>query len=492
MRKTKTLRRPRLMGRTWLLAGLVLVGTTACDFLDPTEVENPQTTDDDLANAEQPTKALLPGLRAEFGRLMSTTVVTAEVVSDNYSIHGTGIQADYDIPADVTASLANGTGTGAGAVYWHSQELRALASFILDVIAPDDDTAEAGDIQEAQYFRGMALLSLGENFTGAPLEADGAVVPADQLLDRAITDLTAAVGGPMDVPAMAALARAYRWKGDATNATTWAQNALDAEPDFAYLREYDAATLTNTPWAFLVSRALQEMQPLPRLDFLDPKYLDRESGIPFAKAEEMYLIQAEAAMAGGDFDTGRSRLGDAIRTANARGTTAFTDADPRNSFDLSIRPRDAMIEIRADASSPFRSGLVLTRPDMEIPVPTISATSLDADSIEAIATSATEDLWHALHLARQEILFLEGRRMADLGIRLPIMLREIDQNPNLTTMDPATQVTVPSYIPSGVEMDLYTPFTPYDETETLVETQITINVDMNRVLAQNLVTPFGS
>jgi hypothetical protein len=47
-----------------------------------------------------------------------------------------------------------------------------------------------------------------------------------------------------------------------------------------------------------------------------------------------------------------------------------------------------------------------------------------------------EALLHALHLARQEILFLEGRRMSDLGIRIPIMLREIDQNDNMNEGDP--------------------------------------------------------
>ncbi len=486
----RRIRGPWSSGRVWVLALMALFGTTACEFLDPTEVDNPQTTDGDLADAEEPTRALLPGLRAEFARLISTTVVTAEVVSDNYSIHGTGIPADYDDVRSITSSLANGTGTGSGAVYWHSQELRALAAFVVDEIAPNDATATAGDVQEAQFYRGMALLSLGENFTHAPLEADGSMIPADQILDAAIADLTAAVGGPQDVPAMAGLARAYRWKGDATQATTWAQNALDAEAGFAFTREYDAATLSNTPWAFLVSRALQEMQPLPRLDFLDPKYLDRESGIPYAKAEEMLLIQAEAAMAGSDFTTGRTRLADAIRMAEGRGTTLFTDNDPRLSADLSIRPRDDVIEVRADDASPYRTGLVLNRPDVEVPIPEVSSTSLDADSIEAIPTTETESLWHALHLARQEILFLEGRRMADLGIRLPIMLREIDQNPNINENDPGTLVTVPSYIPNGFEMDLFSPATPYDGAGMLVETQVTIMWDMNRVLAQNLVTPF--
>jgi hypothetical protein len=39
-------------------------------------------------------------------------------------------------------------------------------------------------------------------------------------------------------------------------------------------------------------------------------------------------------------------------------------------------------------------------------------------------------------------------------------------------------------------MDLFTPKSPYDEGENLVETEITIQVDMNRVLTDNRVSPF--
>jgi hypothetical protein len=104
-------------------------------------------------------------------------------------------------------------------------------------------------------------------------------------------------------------------------------------------------------------------------------------------------------------------------------------------------------------------------------------------------------LWHSLWLARQEILLLEGRRMADLGIRLPIMLREIDTNPNIALGDPGTAVVVPSYIPEGERMDLFEPGTLYeggllDDTQTLVGDRVTMLVDMNRVLAENRASPF--
>lgn len=482
-------------GRWWTLR-LMLVATMAlggCDFLDPTAVENPRTTIEDLANAENPTASLVAGVRAQFARLVSSASIVSEVVSDNYSIHGTGLNKVWDTPRDVTPSVNNSTSTDTG-LYWNAQELRALASFILDEIAPEDATALPEDIAEAHYYRGMAYLMLGENFSHAPVEADGPAMTSAQLLDLAVAEFADASGFGTQVTA--ALARAHRARGDAVAATTAAQDALADDGEFAFLQEYDATSVDNSPHAYLVLRALQEMQPLPRLDFLDPKFLTRESGIAVAKAEEMHLILAEAALAASDLPTAQTELRNAILLAQSRATASFDDEDPRLNANLSIRPRDAAIEIRADASSPYRAGLVLTRPGVVTQAP-LSGTSLDGDSVMALATE--DELWHAFHLARQEILFLEGRRMSDLGIRLPMMAREIDANPTLAMGDPGTAALVPAYIPEGDGMDLFTPQSPYDveevddeEVVTLVETQVTIGVDMNRVLADNRVTPFGS
>ena len=469
------------------LAIAVLVGFQGCDFLDPTNVQNPLTTTDDLANAEEPTAALLPGLRAQFARAISAVVSTTENVSDNYSIHGTGINKDFDNPRAVTSQVANGTGTGGGGAYWNIQELRALADFVLE-IATGDATATQSQIAEARYYRGVALVMLAENFSAAPVELDGAALSGRELLTLAVTELQGATGsGSL---AHATLARAYRLLGDAANAVSSANSALALGDGFYNLQEYDAATLTNTPHAFLVTRALQEMQPLPRLDFLDPKFLSRAAGIAYAKGEEMYLIKAEAAFAGGDFVAGRAELARGLRLALSRGTTSFIDNDQRLNADLSIRPRDAAIKVRADDESPIRSGLVLNRNGSEVAVPELSSTSLDPDSVAAIPVGDTDALWHALHLARQEILFLEGRRMSDLGIRLPMMQREIDANPNINPGGPGTEPVVPGYIPAGETMDFFTPASPYGPDGTLLTDVVTVNVDMNKVLVANGVSPF--
>jgi hypothetical protein len=487
-----TTQRSSRFGSGWAVSLLLAatMGISGCDFLDPTEVENPRTTAEDLANAAEPTRALLPGLRAQFARMISTVAVVQEVVSDNFSVHGTGLSGALDVPADLNPGELNSTGTSTG-VYWNAQELKALATFVLEDIAPGDQTADAGDVAEAQYYRGMAYLTLAENFSYAPLESDGAAVPAAQILALAVTDLTAAAaaGGDVGTAAQAGLARAQRWLGDATAATSAANAVLTADDEFLFLQEFDAGSVSNSPYFFLVLRALQEMQPLPRLDFLDPKYLDREQGIAVAKAEEMHLILAEAALAANDLTGAKTALEDVVTLALSRTTVSFFDDDPRLNADLSERPHSGTIQVRADANSPFRTGLVLERPG-NTTQHVVSGTSLTVADVQALTTVA--DAWYALHLARQEILFLEGRRMSDLGIRLPMMLREVDANPNISDGDPGTSPVVPAYIPAANGMDLYTPASPYDESGALVTTEVTITHDMNRILATNQVTPFGS
>lgn len=489
MRNTVKKRGPVLRGTLVLLALLAMgLGSTACDFLDPTDVENPRTTEDDLAQALEPTAALLPGLEAQFARLLESTAVATECASDNYSINGTGIDNSWDSPVDITPQVANSTGRVTG-VYWNAQELTGLASFVIDDIIPGDDTAIPSDVAWAHYYRGMGYLILGENFSYAPVEKDGIPVNSSQLLDLALADLSQASTGASALAAQAAQARAYRWHGNASAAAAAANQVLVGDAQFAFVQEYDPTSIDNSAHWYLVSRALAEMQPLPRLDFLDPKYITYSAGIPVAKAEEMHLILAEIALVGSDYTTAKGHLSDAILLAQSRATEIWVDDDPRINPDLTIRPRDSEIQVRADADSPFRAGLIQDRFGGTTIQYVISGTSLDADSIVALPIGEPDAIWHAFHLARQEILFLEGRRMADLGIRLPMMLREIDQNPNISEDDPGTEPVVPSYIPAFNAMDFFSPASPYDG-DVLTTTQVTIQYDMNKILTQNNVSPF--
>ena len=474
-----------------LCAAVCVLALAGCDAIDPTQVSNPTTTDEDLAQAGSPTKALLPGLRAQFARMINAYVV-AEVITDNYSIHGTGIVVDMDNPSTIRPDLINATGTSVSGIYWNVQELRALADFVINEIAPADSTASAAHTAEAHYYRGMAFLTMGEVFVAVPHEEDGAPQPAPVSLNKAVADLRAATA--FGAQATAALARAYRLMGNASAAEVAANTVLNAAPDLLFVQEYDNNFLINTSVAFLVIRALQEMQPLPRLDFLDPKYTTRGAAIPIAKAEEMRLILGEVALADGDLSGAAKQLEKAINLVGTRDMVTFDDKDERRNADLTFRPRDSVIVIRADAESPFRTGLVLDRPADDLEIPAVSGTSLNADSVAALDNA--NELWHALWLARQEILLLEGRRLADLQIKLPMMLREIDQNDNISEGDPGTVVEYPSWLPvqPPYAMDIYTPMDSlYDsdkEDAELKTTEVTISVDMNRILTENRASPF--
>lgn len=470
----------------WVIALIATLGLAGCDFLDPTQVSNPATTDDDLAQSEAPTAALLPGLRAQFARAIDP--VDPEVISDNYQIRGTGIDKTFDDPRQINPDLI---GRSARSYSW-LQELRALADFVLDDIATGDVTATNEQIGEAHYYRGMAYLLMAERFVAVPIVADGTPITSAALIDLAIAELTAArslAATTFANASAAALARANHLAGNAAAAQTAANAVLAADPNYAFGVDYDPTTVTNGPFLFLYLRAIKEMQPLPRLDFLDPKYTARDASIYVSKAEEMHLILAEAEFSQGNWAAGRERIAQAIELANQRPTESFNDDDPRLNDDLSERPHDASIAVRADATSPYRAGLVLTRPGVVI-TPTVSATSLDADSIRAIAVGETESLLHAMFLARQEMMMLEGRRMTDLGIRLPMSQAEINTNPNIAEGDNGTLVFVPNIIPAQTGMDAYSPASPYDGQGNLITTEITCLWDMNRVLAQNW-TAFG-
>ncbi|MFQ5570411.1 MAG: hypothetical protein ACE5G0_12090 [Rhodothermales bacterium] len=474
------------LGRWALLCVLFTsLGLAGCDFLDPTGVENPRTTDEDLANAPEPTKSLLPGLRAQFARSVGGVVVGTETASDNFSIHGTGLGGnEMDFARDIAPNVAVVNSTGQIGVYWHLQELRALADFVIDEIAPNDENASNSQLAEAHYYRGMAYLMQGENYRGVPVEPDGVPLSPTDLLQRALSDLAQAAqlagGGEFGVRSAAAQARAYRALGDATNARTAAQNALTmGGATFVFVQEYDDTSIDNAPNDYLVQRSLQEMQPLPRLDFLDPKYVGDESGIPIAKAEEMHLILAEVALSGGDEAGARAALLDALTVTQGRPTEFLNDPDERLDDELNERPHSAELMVAFEPGGPFRAGLVLNRPG-PVDTPSISGTSVTADEINAASGTA---LIRLLYLMRQEIMLVEGRRLHDLGIRLPVMLREVDTNPNINEGDPTATVSVPAYIPAANEMDLYTPVVLYDGGNLLTN-EISMLHDMNKILAE--------
>ncbi len=461
-----------------LLAALLLAG--GCELIDPTEVRNPQVTDESLLGQPGSLQAALQGVRNEFTNVVENIAYFTDVVADNYDNVATFISPSADFSRDITWSDLTLPG-----VYTPPQYLRAYATFAINNVAPKepDQAGAPARIGELRFYRGMATLMLGENWAFAPLEPNAAPSTSNQIIDAAIADLNAALtsSAPQSIRTAAqfALARAYHARGNKTQAVAAANAALALSSTYVFSAPFDAQTNTNLAWTFAVARALNDIQPLPRLDYLDPKYTDATgtSPIPVLKAEEMYLILAEAAISDNNLAQAKTHMKNAITlatgTAGGRTVVSFRDIDPRRN-----RPNSDAMLVRADASSPARPGLVKARSGATVPIKQISNTSVSAADVDVLVTVA-DHLW-MLHLLRQEIFFLEGRRMSDIGIRLPVAQRELETNPNMSKTGPGSAVTVPAYIPPSDEMDRF----------TITGTTTTILHDMNKILANNKVARF--
>jgi tetratricopeptide (TPR) repeat protein len=463
-----------------LLLSILLI---SCDLVDPTEVENPEVTDESLIGEVRSTQAALQGTRFRFSAFIANAAYFTDVVSDNYDNVATFISPDADNPRAMRSSDL--TLNGFNSIYHQGQRLRAQATFGIEEVAPNDPSPGVTPpmIAEMRFLRAMGNLIQAENFSYVPVEENGPALPADDLVGLAIDELNAVLNdaaAPSNIRTAAqyALARAYRLQGDQASAVSAANAALGIDDEYVFLAQYDTDNLTNTGYVFAVQRALNDIQPLPRLDYLDPKYTRMNSPIPVLKSEEAYLILAEAAIAGGNYTSARNYMKAAVNLAMSeaglRSVVNFTDSDPRSG-----RPNSADLQVRADANSDAREGLILPRAGNTIEVHTVSNTSIRDEYIDNLADTREEFL-RMLYLLRQEIFFFEGRRMSDLGIRLPITLREIETNQTLAAGNPGTTPVVPDYIPMGTGLDAF-------QVEDGI---VTIQYDMNRILAQNNVSAF--
>ncbi|NIV93142.1 hypothetical protein GWN42_10155 [candidate division KSB1 bacterium] len=466
-----------LLKISWLLPCIGALFISACDFLDAGDVTNPQTTDQALRdNSKGATTPFLVGVQERFSDSIEDLTIFTDTVSDNYDNTSTFISPQADIPAGIRPddlTLDGVTGSG----YFETQELRALADFGIKDVFPNDPDATDDQLAELLFFRGMASVLVAENFGGAPIEEDGRVLTPEEHLDLAVADfnesLATSQNGDLATRNYLALARASRLAGDAANAGEAADMALaSGESDFVFFAQYDPANNVNRGFTFAVSRGQNDLQPLPRLDFLDPKYIARDANIPALKMEEAHLIKAEVALANGDFSGAVQSLVEAISLSQSRPVIAFADADPRTG-----RPQSGAVQ--ASPSAPAIDDLLIPRNGSQVQVRPISGTSLEPSEVASLSDPV--EILYTLYLARQEIFFFESRRMSDLGIRLPMQNREIETNPSIKSGDPGTAVFVPSYIPPDDGLDRFS-----------VSGNVTvIEFDMNQVLAENRVSPFA-
>ena len=184
-------------------------------------------------------------------------------------------------------------------------------------------------------------------------------------------------------------ARAAHRLGDRQLAVAHATKALSLQPNLLHQVQFDSKN-------GVVSRAQEAIwsdwfQPLPRLDFLDPKYYQMTSNdqcpITLAKAEENYLILAEAALAGGNLSETKAQLTALLTLVKARPVqTGINDQlEGRYNGGLKVFPNDPAYRVQASPNDPLRSGLIIDRrPPMLINIPYISGTSVTQEMIDAL------------------------------------------------------------------------------------------------------------
>ena len=229
-------------------------------------------------------------------------------------------------------------------------------------------------------------------------------------------------------------------------------------------------------------------QPLPRLDFLDPKYFQitstEERSISIGKAEENYLILAEASLAGNDEVGAKNYMKQLLSLVQSRPVQSNINDQLEGRFNGGYKhfPNSSEYKVAASEGESFRLGLVLDRqaPHL-ISIPYISGTSVTETMIDE--ASGIDETLELVYLMRQEIFFAEGRRVADLGIRMPVCEVEAANTPSAADY---LEALIPSFIPLNQGMDDFV----MDENAK----EVVIRYNMNKVIVENksseYVAPF--
>lgn len=454
------------------LYSIITVLLGACNVL------NPNITDDVYVGNSGATSSWVNGLRRQLALTMNQVVVSTELVSDDYYNNRTLSSKVFDIPQIDYFDL------DVNNLQIQVQSLREMAEYGLNKVLPGDITTKAADSAEVYFSLAFAHILSGELFVGLPGSSGGVVLSPTEHLNLAITSLDKAISllpaNDEQTAYILLKARAYYSLGDAVNAAKYADIAK-AKNTLLRQVKYDGINgVNNDMQTYVFSSTNNEFAPLPRLDFLDPKYYhiglasSDQKPVTIVKGEEAYLIIAESQIAANTLDAGRQTLKDLLTQVIAlRPIVQLDDSkETRNGGNRTDYPLTA-VNVKFDASDSTRSNYVLNRKAGTISAYTVSGTKVTAAELDAAVTQ--DQLLYLLYRMRQEIFMAEGRRMTDLGIKFPVSQTEQLNNKNVKDGDIKAQI--PSFIPLARGMDDFT----YDVANGIV----TMKYDMNKVLVAN-------
>ncbi len=441
------------------------------DVVDFTVVENPNLSEASVVGQPNSSSIWLAGLERQTAIVYNEVLVLSELGSDNYVntqtffnqfLDGLEMQATDPDMRDTQRAI---------------QRLRELAVFGKNNVGPGDPNYTAATEADYNFFEGVSYLVSAMYFSALPQEPLGVPISSQQHYQNAIAAFDAAIAINAKPEYHLAKARANYYLGNKTEAVAAANAAIGLGSDFLRAIAYDASNGPgNTFEAALYQRAtFDDLQPNPALDFLDPKYsflsTDLDAPVNYFKAEEAYLILAEAALSDDNLADAQANLTSLLSVIGTREVRNIDDSiEARIEVDPGSRPDNSAVVVNG------RSGLVLDRQAGNVDVPSVSGTSLTAADIGAMAD---DDAGLAiLYRTRQEVFIAEGLRFVDMGVKLIIDENEILLNENINDGDPGTMPVIPSFIAAVVgDLDAIS----YDAAAGTASTAI----DLNALIAAN-------
>ncbi|MCM5661529.1 tetratricopeptide repeat protein [Galbibacter mesophilus] len=466
-----------------ILAALIVSSCTdnfdgAVDF---TDVENPNLSEQSVVGQPNSSEIWLTGIEREVSLTLNEILILAELGSDNY-VNTQTFYSQFLDNLDIRTTDPDIRDT-----QFRIARLREAALFGLETVGPADVNYNTETEAEYHFFEGLSYLFSGMYFSGLPQEELGPIISSDDNYLSAIESFNQAISLNAKPEYHLAKARANYYLGDKVNAVASANSALALSNDFIRFANFDAANgPTNTMESALYGRAtFDDFQPLPTLDFLDPKYsflsASEDAPVAYLKAEEAHLILAEADITDGNLSSAQMKMEDLLNLVSTREVRNIDDnIEQRSQIDPGSRPDSTNVVVNG------RSGLVLYRLGDRIDVPSVSGTSLTQSEIGGIGNE--DEALRLLYRTRQEIFISEGIRFVDMGVKLVVTENEILQNPNVSEGDPSTVPVIPSFISSIVgDLDKIN-YEPGSGTATT-------EIDLNEILVANkssdAVLPFN-
>ncbi|MDN3595166.1 tetratricopeptide repeat protein [Zunongwangia endophytica] len=446
-------------------------------------VENPNVTEEVYLENPNAMRSWVVGLKRQLAITTNTVNINTAIASDNYFNNYSQYSKVFDrLQIDYFDTDVN-------SLQVDIQELREMATYGIENVLPADISTTSE--QEAYLHFSLAYANLlgGELFIGLPNSSLGTVESGENLLQNALNSFDDAIAletsDEMIKVYQLLKARAYYNLGDRDNAMSIASQLLDE--NILFQIDFDGKNGVSNEMQNATFDALpNRLAPLPRLDFLDPKYYSvgtpqtDQKPVAIAKVEEAYLILAEGQLAQSDLAGAKTTLSALIDVVENRPKAMVDDSrETRNGGNREDYPTDA-VAVKFSNGDEFKQGYILNRQEESIPVHTVSGTNITKEDV--INTASVDELLYLTYVLRQEIFISEGRRLTDLGIKFPISQIEQDNNPNVD--DSYTIAQIPPFL-SGETIDDFT----VNENGDIIITE-----DLNKQIIDNkessIVVPF--